>query len=344
MDEKKLFTIGITQGDLNGIGYEVIFKALNDKGMLELCTPVVYGLSKVSTYHRKTLNMNEFSFQFLKSVTQLTVKKPNLVNLSDTEVKVELGTPTTVSGSMAELSLNEAVKDLKNNLIDAVVTAPIDKNNIQSNTFKFEGHTEYFMHHFKGNDAMMMMISPLVKIGFVTNHASIKDVPKLLTQELIVKKLRVLHKSLIQDFACTNPTIAVLSLNPHAGDNQLLGKEEDNVIKPAVLQAYNEGINAVGPFAADGLFGSGNYRKFDAVLAMYHDQGMIPFKLLSLDEGVNYTAGLSCVRTSPAHGTAFDIAGKNSASGQSMRSAIYLAIDILKNRSKIAAYTHQKKR
>ncbi|MDL2297082.1 4-hydroxythreonine-4-phosphate dehydrogenase PdxA [Bacteroidales bacterium OttesenSCG-928-C03] len=343
MSEKSLFTIGITQGDLNGIGYEVIIKALHDKTLLELCTPAVYGLAKVSSYYRKNLDMNEFSFQFVKSINQLSLKRPNLVNIADEEVKIEPGTPTPISGKMAELALNVASKDLKDNLIDAIVTGPIDKSNIQSDTFKFQGHTEYFMHHFKTNEAMMMMISPLVKIGFATNHAALKDVSSLLTPELIIKKLKVLQNSLVQDFACTNPKIAVLSLNPHAGDNKLLGKEEDEVIKPAILQAYDQGINAVGPFAADGFFGSGNYQKFDAVLAMYHDQGMIPFKLLSLDEGVNYTAGLPCVRTSPAHGTAFDIAGKNKSSGQSMRSAIYLAIDILRNRKIFAGYATQKK-
>lgn len=335
MSEKSLFTIGITQGDVNGIGYEVILKALNDRSILEICTPVVYGLAKVASYYRKSLEMNDFAFQFIKTMDQISAKKPNLINLSDNEVKIEFGTPTKISGEMAELSLNAANNDLKNNLIDAIVTAPIDKSNMQSDTFKFQGHTEYFMHHYKTDAAMMMMVSPLVKVGFVTNHVPVKDISGLLTKELIIKKLRVLQKSLIEDFACTNPKIAVLSLNPHAGDNQLLGKEEADVIKPAVLQAYEEGINAIGPFAADGLFGSGNYTKFDAVLAMYHDQGMIPFKLLSLEEGVNYTAGLPCVRTSPAHGTAFDIAGKNQSSGQSMRSAIYLAIDILRNRKNI---------
>ncbi|MDR2978860.1 MAG: 4-hydroxythreonine-4-phosphate dehydrogenase PdxA [Bacteroidales bacterium] len=344
MSDKSLFAIGITHGDVNGIGYEVIFKALNDKGMLEICTPVVYGLAKASTFYRKNLNLNEFSFQFIKSVDQVSAKKPNLINLVEDEVKIEFGLPTPISGKMAELSLNMATKDLKENRIDAIVTAPIDKSNIQSDTFKFQGHTEYFMHHFKTQNAMMMMVSPLVRLGFVTNHLAIKDVSGSLTKELIVKKLRILQKSLIQDFGCTNPKIAVLSLNPHAGDSQLLGKEEETVIKPAVLQAYDEGINALGPFASDGLFGSGNYTKFDAVLAMYHDQGMIPFKLLSLEEGVNYTAGLPCVRTSPAHGTAFDIAGKNSASGQSMRSAIYLAIDILRNRKSYAEYSREKKK
>ena len=342
--ENALYKIGITHGDVNGISYEVIIKALQDNKILELCTPIVYGLSKVASFHRKAIELNEFSFQFIKSVNQATLKKPNLLNIADKEVKIELGTVSQEAGSMSELALDIACKDLKANAIDAIVTAPINKQSIQSPTFNFNGHTEYFTHHFKAPESMMLMVTDRLKVGFVTNHLSIEQVAKVLTKELILKKLRILHQSLVTDFACTNPKIAVLSLNPHAGDGNLLGREESEKIIPAINQAYEEKINAVGPFPADGFFGAGKYNQFDAVLAIYHDQGMLPFKLLSQGEGVNYTAGLPIVRTSPAHGTAFDIAGKNLSSGQSMRNAIYLAIDILRNRRNIQEYTPASKK
>ena len=342
--ENALYKIGITHGDVNGISYEVIMKALQDTKMLELCTPIVYGLSKATSFHRKAIEMTDFNFQFIKAANQAALKRPNLINLSDTEVKIEFGAVSKEAGNMAEKALDAACKDLKANSIDAIVTAPINKQSIQSPTFHFNGHTEYFTHHFKAQESMMLMVTDRLKVGFVTNHLSIEQVAKELTRELILKKLRILHKSLVQDFACTNPKIAVLSLNPHAGDGNLLGREESDKIIPAINQAYEERINAVGPFPADGFFGSGKQDKFDAVLAIYHDQGMLPFKLLSQGEGVNYTAGLPIVRTSPAHGTAFDIAGKNLSSGQSMRNAIYLAIDILRNRRNIQEYTPESKK
>lgn len=334
-DNQSYYKIGITHGDLNGIGYEVIIKALADYSILELCTPVVYGLAKAASYHKKYMDLPEFSFQFIKNLGQLSMKRPNLLNLLDEEVKIELGTSTKIAGQMAERALYVAGKDLKNKQIDAIVTAPVNKKNIQSDKFKFHGQTEFFEYYFGGkNKSMMMMVSEQLRIGFVTNHLPISEVSSALTKDLVLQKIDIMRTSLSQDFALTNPTIAVLSLNPHAGDDGLLGNEEDEIIRPAIAEAFNNKVNVFGPFPADGFFATGKHVKFDGVLAMYHDQGMIPFKMLGKD-GVNFTAGLPVVRTSPAHGTAYDIAGKNTADGQSMRNAIYLAIDILRNRDRL---------
>lgn len=334
MAEDQLYKIGITHGDLNGIGYEVIIKALADHAIMDICTPVVYGLAKAASYHRKYMEMNDFSFQFIKNIEQTSQKKPNLLNIYEEEVKIELGTSSKVAGQLAERALVMAGKDLKNKNIDAIVTAPINKDNIQSDKFKFPGQTEFFEYYFGGDrKAMMMMVAENLRVGFVTNHEPIGKVASTINIELILRKLEILNNTLRQDFAIDNPKIAVLALNPHAGDNGLLGSEEKEIIHPAIEQAFQDKINAFGPFPADGFFAAGQYRQFDAVLAMYHDQGMIPFKILGT-EGVNFTAGLPIVRTSPAHGTAYDIAGKNIANGQSMRNAIYLALDILKNRNR----------
>lgn len=333
MADNKLYKIGITHGDLNGIGYEVIIKSLIDNKMVEICTPIVYGLSKVATFHRKMLEIQDFSFQFIKNVEQASLKKPNLINLYDEEVKVDIGTSTKTAGQMAERALYAAGRDLKNKNIDAIVTAPVNKENIQSDKYVFPGQTEFFEHYFGGtaNPAIMMMVHENLRIGFVTNHEPLEKVNNLITKDLIYKKLKILNQSLKQDFKIANPTIAVLALNPHASDNNVIGTEEKEQISPAIELAFQDRINAFGPFPADNFFSTRQYRKFDAVLAMYHDQGMIPFKLIT-DEGVNFTAGLPIVHTAPAHGTAYDIAGKNVADGQSMRNAIYLAIDILRNR------------
>lgn len=334
MADNQLYKIGITHGDLNGVGYEVIIKALADYAIMDICTPVVYGLAKAASYHRKYMEMPDFSFQFIKNIEQTSQKRPNLLNIYDEEVKIELGTSSKVAGQLAERALVMAGKDLKNNLIDAVVTAPVNKNNIQSEKFKFHGQTEFFEYYFGGDKkAMMMMVAENLRVGFVTNHEPISNVASVITQDRILNKLEILNHSLRQDFAIDNPKIAVLALNPHAGDDGLLGTEEKEIIHPAIEMAFQNKINAFGPFPADGFFASGQYCQFDAVLAMYHDQGMIPFKILGT-EGVNFTAGLPIVRTSPAHGTAYDIAGKNIANGQSMRNAIYLALDILKNRNR----------
>lgn len=329
------YKIGITHGDINGISYEVIMKALSDIKIMEICTPVVYGLAKVASFHRKALNMQDFSFQFLKDIEHLSFKKPNLINLSDAEIKVDLGESTKIAGKMAELAIETACKDLKNKLIDAIVTAPINKANIQSDTFNFTGHTEYLSHTFSSQRTMMMMIADQIRIGFVTNHVAIQDLPSVLSENLVFQKIEILNQSLKHDFACTNPKIAVLSLNPHCGDCGLIGNEEREIIKPAIDEAFSKKINVFGPFSSDGFFATGQHLQYDAVLALYHDQGMIPFKLMAMDDGVNFTAGLPIVRTSPAHGTAYHLAGQNVASAQSMRSAIYLAIDILRNRESL---------
>ena len=332
---EQLYKIGITHGDLNSISYEVIMKALADPKIMEICTPVVYGLAKAASYHRKVLEMNDFTFQFIKNAQQPTPKKPNLINLSDEEVKITLGESSQVGGKMAALALNVACNDLKNKAIDAIVTAPIQKHNIQSPNFNFAGHTEFFSAQFNAQNTMMLMVAERLKVGFVTNHLPINEMGKVLNTELVLRKIKILNDSLLKDFLCTHPKIAVLSLNPHAGDKGLLGKEEINILKPAINQAFDQNINAFGPFPADGFFASGQYEQFDAVLAMYHDQGMIPFKLLAYEGGVNFTAGLPIVRTSPAHGTGYDIAGKNIASPAAMRNAIYWAVDILNNRKAI---------
>jgi len=329
---EQLYKIGITHGDINGIGYEVILKTLSDPKMVEICTPIVYGLSKTANYYRKMFEMNDFSFYLVRYVNQTLPKKLNLIIVSDDEFKVECGTPTELGGTMAKKALITACNDLKSNSIDAIVTAPVNKYYMQSQTFNFPGHTEFFSAMFQAQNTMMLMVSENLKVGFVTNHFPINEASKILSTELVLKKITILHNSLVKDFLCTHPKIAVLSLNPHAGDNGLLGKEEIEIIKPAINQAFEQNINAFGPFPADGFFASGQYKQFDAILAMYHDQGMIPFKLLAFDGGVNFTAGLPIVRTSPAHGTGYDIAGKNVASPDAMRNAIYLAIDILNNR------------
>ena len=265
---ESLYKIGITHGDINGIGYEVIIKALADTKMMEVCTPIVYGLAKVATFHRKAINLGDFSFQFIKDADQAVNKKPNLINLQDTEVKIELGNSTTIAGNLAELSLRAATKDLKNNKINAIVTAPINKENIQSEKFKFSGHTEYFSNEFSSSNSLMMMVDDLLKVAFVSNHTPVKKVVAEITTQKIVDKLTILHQSLVQDFLCTNPTIAVLALNPHAGDNGLLGKEEQEIIIPAIQQATDKKMNVFGPFPADGFFASGKYKKFSAVLLL----------------------------------------------------------------------------
>ena len=330
--ENKPVIVGITQGDINGIGYEVIMKALDDTSVTDLCVPVVYGSPKVAAYHRKVLDINNFSFNHIKSADEAHPRKFNLVNCLDDEVHVELGRSTPESGAAALSALECAVSDLLAGNIDVLVTAPIDKHGIQSDKFRFSGHTEWLRSKVSASDVLMLMLSESMKIGFVTGHLPLKDVAGSITVPLVLGKIRLLNRSLLQDFAIRGPRIAVLSLNPHAGDGGLLGAEENEVIIPAIAKANEEGILAFGPFAADGFFGSGAFSRFDAVLAMYHDQGMSAYKALAFDTGVNYSAGLPVVRTSPAHGTAFDITGRNEASGNSMRHAIYTACDIFRNR------------
>lgn len=324
--------VGMTHGDINGIGYEIIIKSLALSYIQECCIPVVYGSSKVASYHKKTVDIKDFNFNLVKNAESAKEKRANIINVFDDDVKIDLGISTEIAGKLSLLSLEHAVEDLKKKYIDVVVTAPINKSNIQSAEFNFPGHTEYLAKKFNSTDYLMLMVADKLRIGTVTGHIPLKDVPAAITKQSILSKLQVLNKSLIEDFAVRKPKIAVLGLNPHAGDNGLLGKEENDIIIPALQAAFDKNIMAFGPFPADGFFGSSDFTKYDAVLAMYHDQGLIPFKSMAFDNGVNFTAGLPVVRTSPAHGTAYDIAGKDLASPGSFKEAILLAIEIFKNR------------
>jgi 4-hydroxythreonine-4-phosphate dehydrogenase len=325
--------IGITIGDLNGIGLEVILKALSHPKIIQLCTPVIYGNSKVVSYHKNVAELDELFFQSQRSAERLTSDKINVVNCWNDSVNITLGKPTEQGGKYAQISLEAAVKDLKHGLIDALVTAPIHKKSMQLAGFQHVGHTEYLAQEFNAPEHLMLMASDALKVGVVTGHIALKEVPATLTKELILKKLDILNESLKVDFGFERPTIAVLGLNPHAGEEGMLGDEEEKVIRPAVIESKKKGINAFGPYAADGFFGSGQFNKFDAVLAMYHDQGLIPFKALTFGSGVNFTAGLPIIRTSPDHGTGFSIAGKNEADASSFLHALFMAIDIYRNRT-----------
>ena len=332
MSEKPIVA-GITHGDINGIGYEVITKAFSDARMMEVCTPIVYGSSKVASFHRKMVkNSGDFSFRVIAQPEQRTTKTPNMINVTEAEVKIELGQSTSTAGDLALASLKMATEHVLAGKTDVLVTAPINKQNIHSQAFPFEGHTEYLAKQCNAKDYLMLMIADGLKIGTVTTHCAMSELPQRITNDLIIRKIKILNTSLKQDFLCTKPKIAVLSLNPHAGENGMFGKEEKNAIIPAIKEAFDSGIYVFGPYAADGFFGTGQHTKFDGVLAMYHDQAMIPFKILSYGEGVNFTAGLPFVRTSPAHGTAYEIAGKDIASPDSFRKAIYWACDIYQNR------------
>jgi 4-hydroxythreonine-4-phosphate dehydrogenase len=331
-DIEKNIKVGISHGDVNGVGYEVIIKAFRDPRILELFTPVVYGSSKAASYHRKAINLNDFTFNIIKSADEISLKKANLINCCEKEIKIELGKSREDAGEMALKSLEEAVEGLKNNDIQVLVTAPINKHNIQSEEFKFPGHTEYLADKFGSKTSLMFLVCDSLRLGVVTGHIPLKDVSPSLSVDLIMEKVRIMNESLKIDFGIRKPKIALLGLNPHAGDEGLLGAEEGEIILPAIRKAVDEEILAFGPYPADGFFGSQAYKKFDGVLAMYHDQGLIAFKTIAFHSGVNYTAGLPIVRTSPAHGTAYDIAGKNVSSPESFLSAIYLGIEIYKNR------------
>ena len=330
--KKKKIVAGISHGDINGIGYEVIIKALSDPMINDLCVPVVYGSSKVAAYHRKALNINNFSFNNIRIADDAHDKKANMINCLDDNTRVELGKSTPQGGEAAFISLERAVEDLLNGKIDVLITAPIDKQNIQSENFQFNGHTEYLKSKSGTEEVLMFMISESMRIGVATGHVPLSEVPELITVDTLMPKIRLMNQSLKQDFGIRKPRIAIFGLNPHAGEKSLLGKEEEEIIIPAIQLAQKEGILTFGPFAADGFFGSGSFVKFDGILAMYHDQGLTPFKALSFDSGVNFTAGLPYVRTSPGHGTAFSIAGKGEASENSFRQAMYLACDIFRNR------------
>lgn len=324
--------VGITQGDVNGIGYEVILKTFEDPSMFEFCTPVVYGSPKVMTYHRKAID-SPTNFNVVDSARDAQPDRLNVVNCNKEDVKVDFGMPTDESGQAAYEALERAVKEYREGKIDVLVTAPINKKTIHSDSFNFPGHTEYIEAKLgEGNKALMILMNSSMRVALATVHEPIAKVSSLLSKDLVKDKLRILNKSLRQDFRIEIPRIAVLALNPHASDDGLIGKEENEIIKPAIDEAAADKIQCFGPFPADGFFGSGEYRKFDAVLAMYHDQGLIPLKTMDMDCGVNYTAGLPVVRTSPDHGTAYDIAGKGVASEASMREAIFAAIDIYRSR------------
>ncbi len=323
--------IGISVGDINGIGLEVIIKTFLDSQILDLCTPIVYGSSKTVGHYRKALDVHDFSFNKINTAEEANHKKANMIDCWEEDVQIEFGKSTENGGKYAFVSLEAATKDLVDGKIDALVTAPINKDNIQSESFDFSGHTEFLASKADG-EALMLMTNENLKVGMMTGHVPIKNVANQITVDKIFGKLKILNRSLIQDFGINGPKIAVLGLNPHAGDNGLLGSEENDIIIPAINNAKSIGLNVFGPYPADGFFGSGSYKKFDAVLAMYHDQGLIPFKTLAFSNGINYTAGLNIIRTSPDHGVAYDIAGKNIANEQSFRSAIYLAIDVVKTR------------
>lgn len=325
--------IGISHGDINGVGYELILKTFADERLLELFVPVIYGSSKSVSYHRKVLNANPVHFNIIDDATECLPGKVNLVNCIKEEVRIDLGKSTKDAGQAAYTALAEATKDLAENKIDVLVTLPITKESIQSEDFNFPGHTEFLQDQFKGeNNALMILASNQMRVALVTTHIPIFQVSESISKELILEKIRTLDLSLKRDFRVELPRIAVLGLNPHAGENGLLGTEENQIIAPAVKEAQDEGILCAGPYPADGFFGNGTYRRFDAILAMYHDQGLIPFKTLAMEEGVNFTAGLPIVRTSPDHGTAYDIAGKGIASESSFREAMYMAKDIFNNR------------
>ena len=332
MSESPLIKVGITHGDYNGISYEVIMKTFQDHAMLELCTPIVYGAHKASTAWKKLLDVQDFSFYGVPDAEKAVKHHCNFISIYDAEIQIEPGVLNKHAGELAYKALEKATDDLKSGKIDVLVTAPINKKSIQNDSFKHPGHTEFLAQKFEANDHLMLLVSDDLRIGPLTGHVSIKEISAQISVEKILSKLNILNKSLIRDFGIRKPKIAVLGLNPHAGDEGLIGKEEIEIIIPAVKQANEKNILAFGPYSADGFFGSAMFKKFDAILAMYHDQGLIPFKTLAFNHGVNFTAGLSAVRTSPDHGTGFDIAGKNLASPESLREAVFKGIDIFRKR------------
>lgn len=327
--------VGITHGDINGIGYEVILKTLEDNRILEICTPIIYGSAKIAAHYRKMLEMPNVPFVQIASPEEAKDGANNIINVIGEDVRLEPGVSSTVAGQAAFTSLERAVADLREGKIDVLVTSPINKANIQSDTFTFPGHTEYLESTIgDGAKALMVLCSENMRVALVTTHMPISEVPAHITKEAVLEKLKTFNRSLIADFGIHSPRIAVLSLNPHAGEGGLLGSEENDVIIPAIEEARQGGIWAFGPYAADGFFGAGRFVKFDGILAMYHDQGLAPFKAMSMDTGVNFTAGLPFIRTSPDHGTGYDIVGTGEASPESLRQAIYSAIDIFRCRER----------
>ena len=315
-------------------GVQTCALPISDPRITEICTPIVYGSNKIANFHRKSLELPQITFNVIESAADADADKINLINCNDEEIKVELGVSTESAGIASLKSLQRAVEDYEQGLYDVLVTAPINKHNIQSDDFHFPGHTEFLEKSLgRGKKSLMILMQDNFRVALVTGHIPVSQVPSAITTEGISSKLRILNQVLKQDFDIQRPRIAVLSLNPHAGDDGLLGAEEIEIITPAIAEMSEKGVLCFGPYAADGFFGSGNYKRFDAVLAMYHDQGLAPFKSIAMDAGINFTAGLPVIRTSPAHGTAYDIAGKNIASEDSFRQAIYTAIDIFRSRS-----------
>lgn len=336
-ESNKRIHVAITLGDINGIGCEIILKALADTHVCEICTPVIYGSGKVLAFWRKLLNIQNFNSVQIRETDDIVERKVNIVSCLPDDLRTEPGVPSEAAGKASVTCLEKAVAALKAGKVDVVVTAPVNKHIMQGPDFAFPGQTEYFQQAFGAGESLMFMVGQTLKVGTVTGHLPLKDVASAITEERILAKLMVMQQSLVQDFAVLRPKIAVLALNPHAGENGLLGEEESRVIAPALAAASAKGIAAFGPFPADGFFASEQFLHFDAVLAMYHDQAMIPFKLMNYESGVNFTAGLPVVRTSPAHGTAYGLAGRNEASCQSFKDALYAAIDIFKCRSAHAA-------
>ena len=335
--ENRLIKVGISQGDINGVGYEVILKTFSDARIFELCTPVLYGSQKIVSFYNKMLEAAEIApaeYHIIHDAQKTVHGKLNIISCVNDHIQAEPGQSTEAAGKAALKSLEAATSDLKKGTIDALLTAPINKHNIQNENFKFPGHTEYLEEKFGSvsHKSLMILLNDSIRVALVTGHIPLSEVKQKLTTKNILEKIRIFNKSLREDFGILRPHIAVLSLNPHAGDNGLIGDEETSIIKPAIEDADKNGILVFGPYASDGFFGSQTYQSFDGILAMYHDQGLAPFKALAMDSGVNFTAGLSIVRTSPAHGTAYDIAGKNEASENSFRQALYTLIDVYRNR------------
>lgn len=337
MDNTDKIVVGISIGDINGIGIEVILKTFEDKRMLDFCTPVLFGSTKVVSYHKKTLNLST-NIHGITNINQINHGKVNLMNIWKEEAPIKIGTSTEESGSYALKSLSSAVESLKNNKIDVLLTAPINKDNIQSDEFNFPGHTEFLENKLDGKSLMILLTDEL-RIGLITGHIPISKIAETISSELIEQKVDTMYTSLKQDFGISKPKIAVLGLNPHCGDKGVIGKEDDEIIRPALTKIKETGKLVYGPYAADGFFGSKTYKQFDGVLAMYHDQGLAPFKALSFGNGVNFTAGLSKIRTSPDHGTGFDIAGKNIANPDSFKEALFTSLRIFKNRKEYQKLT-----
>ncbi|NNC85895.1 MAG: 4-hydroxythreonine-4-phosphate dehydrogenase PdxA [Bacteroidia bacterium] len=325
--------VGISIGDINGIGQEVILKTFMDSRMMEVCSPMIYGSSKVLSYHKKALELDNFTFNTIRDFSETGNKKLNLINCWDEDTKVEMGQATETGGKYALKSLEALCDDVMSDSMDVIVTAPINKHTIRKAGFEFAGHTEYLAKKFDSSDSLMMLVNENLRVALVTTHLPLSRVVGAINTDVIIHKLHILNESLKNDFNIQKPKIAVLGLNPHAGDDGTIGDEEIRIIAPAIKSANEQKIFATGPFGADAFFGAGTFKKYDAVLAMYHDQGLAPFKALAFGTGVNFTAGLPIVRTSPDHGTGFDIAGKGEADETSFRNAVYLACDIFKNRT-----------